>query len=490
MRKDEYSMTKPKLKDFGTTQQNIVNIVFKKRTGRNNSKANVNPLFGKTHRSLPKIKYNPVIKDECTTSLLNYFEKKKHLSFYRGANISVSSIIVDTNSTSTNNQIKNTSISARKVNMKKNKSQKNIYENYMHNIIEDNKAKNTNKVKKDEIKSTINPYLDISKLTYKTDVTSIRNKFSLLFNKEFELFDKFIPSLYTLKFENDKKAILSKLHNNSLSCIKNLSSIFLDQEIEHFKINLTNLTEILTNLLNLFTNNNKINHYLIKHMKKYMVETNREKQNKKDFFVVNDNKQIQNLMKKIEKKEETIKKMKQEKFKEYNDYIINMYKLRDEKKDLVRLLLFNQNYYNKYQDSRKEIKEKNDIIIQKNIDYKSLVKKSFFEKVRLEDELNEFENMIKPIEEENDNMKEKINEFEKKQSMFDEILKNKNDIINRLKENLMMKNEELIKYLYDLNKLKYQNEQLSYNYISLKTRYKYFNEAERKIINGEYNDEI
>ena len=35
MRKDEYSMTKPKLKDFGTTQQNIVNIVFKKRTGRN-----------------------------------------------------------------------------------------------------------------------------------------------------------------------------------------------------------------------------------------------------------------------------------------------------------------------------------------------------------------------------------------------------------------------------------------------------------------------
>jgi hypothetical protein len=179
------------------------------------------------------------------------------------------------------------------------------------------------------------------------------------------------------------------LHYNSLSCIKYLSSTFLDQEIEHFKIDEKNLTSILTNLLNLFTYNNKINNYLIKHTKKFMVDTHQEKQNNKDLFKVDDNTQINYLKKKIESKNEAIKKIKQEKFKEYNDYIVNMYKLRDEKKDLLKLLILNKDYYNKYKDSQQEIKEKNDIIIQKNIDYKSLLKQNFLEKVQLEDEITE-----------------------------------------------------------------------------------------------------
>ena len=482
-------MIKPRLRDFSTAQRNIINIVYKKGASRNKGESKSNFLFGNTFRSLPKIKYDPVKKDTYSPDLINYFEKKKHLSFYKGANISVSSIIYDSNPTTVSNCIKNLSISSRKINMRKNKSQTNIFDDYF-NINNINDADTKKKKKEEQIKSTINPYLDITKLTYKTDITSIRNRFSLLFTKEFDLFDKFIPSLYTLKFENDKKAILSQLHNNSLSCIKYLSSTFLDQEIEHFKVNETNLTSILTNLLNLFTYNNKINNYLIKHTKKFMMETNQEKQNKKDLFEVKDNIKINELMKKIELKDEIIKKIKQEKFKEYNEYMVNMYKLRDEKRDLVRLLLLNQNYYNKYQDSQKELKEKNNIIIQKNIDYKSLMKKNFFEKAQLEEGLTDLENMLKPIKEENKIMKEKIGDLENNESMYDEILKNKNEIINRLKENLMMKEEELNKYLYDLNKIKYQYDKLSYNYIALKSRYKYFDDNENKMINGDYNDEI
>ena len=489
MLKEESLMVNPRLRDFSNAQRNIINIVFKKRGSRDKGKSKTNFLYEKTFRSLPKIKYDPVKKDKYSTDLINYFEKKKHLSFYKGANISVSSIIYDSNPTTVSNCIKNLSISSRKINMRKNKSQTNIFDDYF-NINNINDADTKKKKKEEQIKSTINPYLDITKLTYKTDITSIRNRFSLLFTKEFDLFDKFIPSLYTLKFENDKKAILSQLHNNSLSCIKYLSSTFLDQEIEHFKVNETNLTSILTNLLNLFTYNNKINNYLIKHTKKFMMETNQEKQNKKDIFEVKDNIKINELMKKIELKDEIIKKIKQEKFKEYNEYMVNMYKLRDEKRDLVRLLLLNQNYYNKYQDSQKELKEKNNIIIQKNIDYKSLMKKNFFEKAQLEEGLTDLENMLKPIKEENKIMKEKIGDFENNESMFDEILKNKNEIINRLKENLMMKEEELNKYLYDLNKIKYQYDKLSYNYIALKSRYKYFDDNENKMINGDYNDEI
>ena len=74
--------------------------------------------------------------------------------------------------------------------------------------------------------------------------------------------------------------------------------------------------------------------------------------------------------------------------------------------------------------------------------------------------------------------------------MFDEILKSKNGIILRLKENLMMKNEELLKYLNELDKVKNQKEKLSYYYFALKNRFGYLSEKDDKMINGDYNDEM
>ena len=218
------------------------------------------------------------------------------------------------------------------------------------------------------------------------------------------------------------------------------------------------------------------------------METNQEKQNNKDLFEVDDNTKIIDLKKIIENKNEKIKEIKKEQFQKNNDYMINMYKLRSEKKDLVKLLLLNKNYYLKYKDSLKEIKEKNDIIGQKNIDYKSMLNKNFIEKTNLEDELADIQNIFKPIQEENKKLKEKINDLGIKLNENDEIIKNKNDLIIRLKENLMMKNEELNKYLYDLNKVKYLNDKLSFNYIVLKNKYNYFTNEEKRLINGDYND--
>ena len=280
------------------------------------------------------------------------------------------------------------------------------------------------------------------------------------------------------------------MHNNSLSCINYLINTFLDQDIEQFKITEKNLYTILNNLLNLFSYNNKINHYLIKHIKKLSTEINEEKENKKNIIKEDDDIKINKLKKKIESKDETIKKIKKEKFLQYNDYMINMYKLKDEKKDLVRLLLLNKNYFNKYQESQKEIKEKKDIIIQKNIDYKVFMKKALSEKEELTDEMTELQGIIKPLKEENRIIKEKLDELENKNIMFDEILKNKNDIIEKLKENLIIKNEEFLKYLYDLKKIKNLNEKLSYNYIAIKTRYKYYTERENKLIKGGYDENV
>ena len=273
--------------------------------------------------------------------------------------------------------------------------------------------------------------------------------------------------------------IISQLHDNFLSCIKNLSGIFLAQDIEHLKINNSNLTSILTNLLNLFSYTNKINQCLINQVKDFMIELNEEKQNKKDINKSSENTEINYLKNKIKIKSDTVRAMRKKQFKINNDNLINMYKLRDEKRDLVRLLLLNKNYYEKFQNSQNEIKEKNLIITQKNVDYKMLIKKNFFDKVVFEELNSELQNSNKSLEQENKILKDKIIKLESEKYAFDTKMKNKNDIIYQLQENLAMKNEELIKCLYDLNKLKIQNDLLSFDYLALKSKINYFKEDEK-----------
>ena len=464
MQKDECSMTKSGLQAFTKCQGKIVNIVFKKRSSRNspiNSKMKIirsisQAFLGKTYRSLPKLKEELKIKKENSTSILNYYEKKKRLSFYKGTNINVSTILLDGNKTAHTN----TNISFKYFNLQKNSSSNNIHA----------KSNDKIKTKKEEIKSTINPLIDMSKLNYTANITYLRNKFSVMFNKEFDSFEKYIQNLDTLIFEKTKKEVLSQFYNKSFSCIKYLSGIFLEQDIEHLKIDCSNLTSILTNLFNLFFYTNKVNQCLVNQIKNYMMEINKEKQNKKDSRKVDDSDEIKYLKNKIKIKSDTVRTLKKEQLKINNDYMINMYKLKDEKKDLVRLLLMNKHYYKKFKNSQKEIKEKNEIISQKNLDYKMLIKKNMFDKVEMEEINNELQNTIKSKEQENKKLKDNIIELENERNNFDRKIKIKNEIINQLQENLKMKDEELIKCLYDLNKAKFQNDKLTYDYLALKKK--------------------
>jgi hypothetical protein len=386
-----------------------------------------------------------------------------------------------------------TSFGFTNINLKNNK-----FEKFRHKIIDDNDYNTENinqkkekldfREKNDKIKSTLNPSLDISKLTYKTTITSIRNKYSILFNKEFELFDKFVPSLYTLKFNHETKFYLNQLHNKILSCTKYLAGVFLDQDVEKLKITEQNLENILINLLDVFMYNNKVTNSLIRHTKKLMVDTNREKQAKKEIVEEETDNKIKKLKKKLENKNEKIKRIQIEKFQEFNNYFISMKKLREEQNDLVKLLNRNKDYFNMYQNSQKEIKEKNNIIIQKNIDYKDMLDKNLFDKIKLEENINDLKEYIEQLQEENENLNNKIKDLEEQLSFTKNVTSKKNSIIYRLQENLMMKEEELIKCLYDLNKVKYQHDKLSYNYIALKSRYKYFSGRESKMVNGDYDE--
>lgn len=492
--KDEFSMTKLGL-TASHSQQNLFDFDIIRSNKRKYFNYTINKSRDNTFKSLPKLKYGSINNNQnsinynnsSSTTFINYCDKKK-LSFYKGANISLSSFFLDTNKTISTEMI-DTSGTFRKLSHQK----KQIFPHFKKRIIEDkenNEKKVIKKKKGDEIISTLNPYLDISKLTYKTTITSIRNKYSILFNKEFELFDKFVPSLYTLKFDHETKFYLNQLHNKILSCTKYLSGVFLDQDIETFKINESILEKILTNLLELFIFNNKVNNSLIKHTKKIMINSNRDKQDKKEIVEDDINTQIQNLKKQLENRNKKIKQIKTEKFQEHNDYMIIMKKLRDEQNDLVKLLQKNMEYFNLYKDSQNEIKEKNNIIIQQKLDYNDMIDKNFLEKLKLEEEVEEIKEYIRPIKEENESIKDKNFNLNEKIEIVNEISKRKNQIIYRLQENLMMKDEELNSYLNIIDKLKAQNDKLSYNFFQLKNKYKDLSNKKYGFNQFEFNNPI
>ena len=488
--KDEYSMTKQGL-TFSKSQPNILNLGMTNSNGRN--KISNKLVYKKREieiKSLPKlIKGSKIHNDRMNnrsiynnnsnySSLINYCDKKKHLSFYKGANISVSSFFLDTNKTLSTDM--RSSIGFTNINFSNNKFQK-----FKHKIIEENNIidifnlKNGKKLdfreKSDKIKSTLNPSLDISKLTYKTTITSIRNKYSILFNKEFDLFDKFIPSLYTLKFNYETKFYLNQLHNKILSCTKDLAGVFLDQDIEKLKMTEQILEKVLNNILEVFIYNNKVTNSLIKHTKKIMVDTNRDQQAKKEIVEADTDDKIKKLKKKLENRNEKLKQIKTEKFQEYNNYLISMKKLRDEQKDLVKLLNKNKNYFNMYQNCQQEIKEKNNIIIQKNIDYKDMLDKNFFDKVKLEENINDLNEYIILLQEENENIKNQLKDLEEQLSFTKNIMGKKNSIIYSLQENLMMKEEELMCYLNENDKIKEKNDKLSCDLINMTNKYQNLN---------------
>ena len=503
--KDDFSMTKLGLRT-SNSQNNLLSLDLRKNKTRNNI---ANKTFIKKEsqfKSLPKIKNYRLYNDKylekqknrsnfnnsSSSTLINFCDKKKQLSFYKGSNISVSSLFMDTNKT-ISSDMKNTSSNfTRLYNFKK--MNKNNISDFANNIIE-NEEKNSikniiNEQKLDKNNSSVGPFLDLSQLIHKPTITSLRNRFSLLFNKEFEYYNQFIPSLYTLKFDNIIKFNLSQLHSKILSCVKTLSNIFLDQDIESFKINENNLHQILSNLLHIFTYNNRINQTLINNTKKVMIEINRDTQNKKENIDEDINSEISKLKKKLDIKNEALKQIKNEKFQEHNDHLINMKKLKDEQMELVKLLKINMDYFNKYQDSQKEIKEKNNIITQQRIDYKEMMEKNFMEIVKLQEETKELKDFVNPVQEENLSIKDKNQELESRLSVVDEVTKKKNQIVYRLQENLMMKEEELNHYIMIVDNLKEKNDKLSYDLINLKNKYKAFNNKKYGFNEFDYNNDF
>ena len=456
--------------------------------------------FAGIKQNLPKLKKFHQISNSFnninTSNILKYTQKKRNLSFYNGCNISSSLLLMDQNktySTDFKSNCENATSYCLNINsMKKscrNFNNKNLNKNL--NEQKERKIKNESKniieknIQEKNTKNNIEP----KKMLYEPSITIARNKYSILFNHEFENFNKFIPNIYTLKFDKQTKYNLFLYHDKISASLNFMTDLFLDQDIEKFKITVKNLEKILRNFLDFFVYYNKIITNLIEKTKEYSTELSKQYQNKKLVFDDKDIK-ILNLEKKIYNKNSQIKNIKNENFVEKNSFLLTMYKVQEEQNNLIKLLDKSKDYYNQYINSQKEIKDKNNQIIQQRIDFNAIITKKDYNIMKLEEDLNNLKELYEPLKIENENITKQNSEISEKLAKFKNHKENLDEIIRKCNENLMMKDEEILSYVSEVRKLKLKNEKLTYNLVAVRNKISSFNKKNAFGIEMLYNGKI
>ena len=182
--------------------------------------------------------------------------------------------------------------------------------------------------------------------------------------------------------------------------------------------------------------------------------------------LANNNKEIENMKKFLNKYEVSSKiylKIKNEKELEKvkasfnqkeNQYILSIYKLEEEIKTLTTLLEHNQKYYHECQDLQKEI----DIGKKKNEELKFMFNQEMHDKnVQKAIERENEEDLMQKMENLNEIIEDLKKEGEKrrKNDIENQIkIKKLNMNLDEKKENILMMNEELEWYIRELNKTK------------------------------------
>ena len=176
----------------------------------------------------------------------------------------------------------------------------------------------------------------------------------------------------------------------------------------------------------------------------------------------------------IQKKKE-IKELKQSFNKKENEYILSIYKLENEIRNLVLLLDKNKGYYDKYKNVSKEIeKNKRQCEILKNELNKDLQESNT--KILIEkDNQEEFKIKIEELNKEINEMKLEREIWKKNNIEMQAKLKKMEMILGEKEENIVMLNEELEYYLR-----KYTEEKFHHNNIKNE-----FHILEKKLYNLE-----
>ena len=156
-------------------------------------------------------------------------------------------------------------------------------------------------------------------------------------------------------------------------------------------------------------------------------------------------------------KENSLKNIKEKFNRKENEYILNIYKLKDEMKNLIVLLDKNKDYYNKLKETEKEVeknkKQNEEIKSLYNKEMNEIIIKNANEKER-EEELN---NKVHDLEDIIDKLKEEQEVNKRIEIETNAKVKKIRMIINEKNENICMLNEELEWYIREYQKEKYNH---------------------------------
>ena len=309
-------------------------------------------------------------------------------------------------------------------------------------------------------KPTINAYL-----TQLSNLIEVQRNILFIDNLNYNYFDSANKKSET---DNYKKIDYHKNNDNDDNNKNNTNKKRIN--IEEQKVhNLFNNTTIF-NFLNTNSEYNTIlnkTFELIMNELKQLKEKNMEllKSNyANDILLINKNKELKEIEKYInspqikaffditKKKENIVKKMNDKFIKKENKYLIDLYKLNYEMKDLLLLLERNKDYYDKY----KEIEQREKINNSENSYMKAHLtnelekkEKQYKNEIELNNDLNadiiKLEENINELKNKNELMKIKEIEYETK-------IKRLYNIINERNENMRMLQEEFDYFYIKYNK--------------------------------------
>ena len=252
------------------------------------------------------------------------------------------------------------------------------------------------------------------------------------------------------------KTISEDKNNNIISNkIKKIISLCLEIDSTFYKfINL---------ILNDLNEKNNDNLKLSKKSKEHEIRNNQISKELDELKKYNSRYDVMSKIYLKQGKENNIKKIKENYNKKENEYILNIYKLEDEIRNLTILLNKNKEYYNKLKETEKEVeknkKENEEIRFYFNKQLNEKIAQNANEKDR-EEELN---NKINDLEDNIDKLKEEIEGNKRKEIETNAKVKKVRMIIDEKNENILMLNEELewFRREYDKEKFNHKNTQIA-----------------------------
>ena len=352
---------------------------------------------------------------------------------------------------------------------KKSKGQNHI-ENEIVNINEETEFKASSSVKFAQhsnnfykLKKNIDLLSDSRKRSYENLFNKLVKLFDiqakLFFTEEFEdnnYFSKTASTFNTLSSQKistiNYKNISEEKSNNAVSSkIKKIISVCFEIEVAMYKflnLILTELREKKDENIKLFKRSNEQeirNNQITKEFETLQKYHNRYDVNSKIYLQQCRENTIKNIKEKFNKKE--------------NEYILNIYKLEEEIRNLTVLLNKNKIYYNKLKETEKEVEKSKKKNEEMKFYYNKELQERIIQNANEKDREEELINKVQELEDTIDQLKKEQEDNKRKEIENNAKVKKIRMIVNEKNENILMINEELewFRREYDKERFNHNN---------------------------------